>query len=322
MVQLVTVFGGSGFVGKQVVRALAKAGFRVRVVVRHPDQAYDLKPMGDVGQIQIMRGDIRKAADVGQALEGAFGVVNLVGILYQTLGQSFKGVHRDATKAVAEQAKALGISKFVQISAIGADPKSPSAYSQSKGEAEQALRKLIPTAVILRPSLVFGPGDGFFTALASQTRALPFLPAIGGAKTRFQPVYVGDVAQSVATVMSVTDYDGQIFELGGPRIYSFKELMTYVGQQVYAPRPLIYMPYFVASLIGVVGDLQAMLTPLPPVLTTDQVRLLQKDNVVSEGAKTLKDLGIALPTAVETIVPDYLWRFRTGGQFAKPANHS
>ena len=323
MAKMVTVFGGSGFLGKQVVRALAKQGWRVRVAVRKPAIAYDLKPLGDVGQIQVVRCDVRREGDIASALENATACVNLVGTMYQGGGQNFDLVHRQASTWMADICKQRGIADFVLMSALGANPEAASAYSASKGKAEVAVRKAVPTAVILCPSILFGPQDGFFTSLAAQIKMFPVMPAIDGGETKFQPAYVGDVAAAVARVLGNTDAYGQTFELGGPEVFTFKSLVQYVGTEVMSPRPQIWMPVFVARLIGLVGDAQAwargMLPVIPaPLLTTDQVLLLAVDNVVSQGAKGFKDLGIA-PTAVESIVPTYLWRFRKNGQFAVAA---
>ncbi|MCA1935135.1 MAG: complex I NDUFA9 subunit family protein [Asticcacaulis sp.] len=314
--RLVTVFGGSGFVGKQVVRALAQKGWRVRVAVRKPTYAYDLKPLGTVGQIQVVRCDVRKEADVQAALNGASAVVNLVGILYQTPGASFDAVHRAASKAIAEGAAKLGISDFVQMSALGADAKSSSKYASTKGKAEEAVRAAIPAAVIVRPSVIFGPQDGFFTGLAEQIKTFPVMPSIGGGKTKFQPVYVGDVARAIADTLGNPAFAGQTFELGGPETFTFNELIKYVGEEIQSPRALVWMPFAAASLIGLVGDISSLL--IKPLLTSDQVLLLQKDNVASGKLPGLRELGI-VPTAVESVVPSYLWRFRKNGQFAEYA---
>ncbi|MFT3997215.1 MAG: complex I NDUFA9 subunit family protein [Asticcacaulis sp.] len=314
--RLVTVFGGSGFVGKQVVRALALKGWRVRVAVRKPTYAYDLKPLGAVGQIQIVRCDVRKEAEVKAALQGASAAVNLVGILYQTPGASFDTLHYAASKTIADAAKAQGIVDFVQMSALGADAKSSSKYASTKGKAEEAVRAAIPSAVIVRPSVIFGAGDGFFTMLAQQVKTLWLMPSIGGGKTQFQPVYVGDVAQAIAATLGNAAQAGKTFELGGPQTFTYNELVTYVGEEVMSPRPLVWLPYFAASLIGVAGDIASIF--IKPPLTSDQVLLLQKDNIVSGGQPGLRDLGI-VPVAVESIVPSYLWRFRKGGQFAEAA---
>ena len=322
MANMVTVFGGSGFLGKQVVRALAKQGWRVRVAVRKPTFAYDLKPLGDVGQIQTIRCDVRKEADIARALEGASACVNLVGILYQTMGVSFDAVHRQASALMADICKAKGIRDFVQVSALGANPDAASKYASTKGKAEVAVKAAIPSAVILRPSIMFGAQDGFFTSLAGQIKMFPIMPAIGGAKTKFQPVYVNDVASAVARTLGKTEHYGQTFELGGPEVFAFKDLIKYVSNEIMTPRPLVWMPFVAARAIGVVGDVQAWAKAIlpviaAPILTTDQVLLLANDNVVAPGAKGLKDLGIAA-TAVESIVPTYLWRFRKNGQFAVP----
>lgn len=311
---LVTVFGGSGFVGKQVVRALAKKGWRIRVAARNPMAAYDLKPNGDVGQIQVVRCDVTREADVAKALQGADAVVNLVGILYATMGRSFDNMHHQSSATMARLAKQMGIANFVQVSAIGADSKAASAYARTKGLAEEAVRASLPKATIVRPSVIFGHGDGFFNALAKQMKIFPVMPAIGGANTRLQPVYVGDVANAIAKVLGSESFAGKTFELGGPKAYAFKDIIKYVGQEINAPRPLVYLPFFAARFIGLAGNLMT-LTPFAPILTSDQVTLLQSDNVVSKKALGFKELEIA-PMALESVVPDYLWRYRKGGQFA------
>ncbi len=242
--------------------------------------------------------------------------VNLVGILYQTSGESFDVIHRQASQHMAEACAHRGIRDFVQVSALGADAKAGSKYSATKGRAEELVRKALPSAVVLRPGIMFGNGDSFFTSLATQIKMFPLMPAIGGANNRFQPVYVGDVAAAVARTLGNGAAHGQTYELGGPEVFAFKDLIKYTAREILCPRPLVYLPFFAARMIGVVGDIQAYLPLVPaPLLTTDQVLVLQKDNVVAQGAKGLKDLGIAA-TAVESIVPTYLWRFRTNGQFA------
>ena len=315
--QIVTVFGGSGFLGKQVVRALARQGWRIRVAVRKATEAYDLKPMGDVGQIQVLRCDVRKEAEIGRALEGSTACVNLVGILHQTAGESFDVIHRQASQHMAEICAQRGIHDFVQVSALAADPKAGASYLSSKGRAEDVVRRAVPQAVILRPGVMFGAQDSFFTSLANQVKMFPLMPAIGGGNTRFQPVYVGDVAAAVAKTLGNGGAYGKTYELGGPEVYAFKDLIKYVGREIMRPRPLVYLPFFAARLIGIAGDIQSFFSPLlpPPLLTTDQVLVLEKDNVVGAKALGLKDLGIAA-TAVESIVPTYLWRFRPNGQFA------
>ena len=316
MDKLVTVFGGSGFVGTQVVRALAKKGWRVRVAVRRPHLAYHLRPHGDVGQIHVVQGHVGVRASVEQALEGAHAAVNLVGLLYETGTRKFDRVHREGAINIAEACAARGIDQLVQVSAIGADSKAASAYARSKGQAEDAVRKIVPGARIVRPSIVFGPQDDFFNRFAQMAAWSPFLPLPGGGKTRYQPVFVGDVAQAIVRALEAPEAAGQTYELGGPSIFTFEELMRLVLKETGKNRLLLPLPWTAASLIGLTGDLTS-LTPIPPMLTSDQVLLLRRDNVVAKGAKTLDDLHI-LPTGVESIVPTYLWRYRRGGQFADP----
>ena len=317
MAGLVTVFGGSGFVGTQVVRALAKRGWRVRVACRKPQRAYDVLPFGDVGQIQLKRCDINNAASVAAAVEGASAVVNLVGILYQAPGRRFQAAHVDGPRAIAEAATAAGVKQMVQMSAIGADLDGPSAYAKSKAQGEAAVREAFPDATVIRPSIIFGPGDGFFNRFAQMAGISPVLPLFGGGEGLFQPVYVGDVAKAIARTLEDASAPGQTYELGGPRTYSFKDLMQIVCRETRRKRILLPLPHIAASAIGLAGDLQSIL--MEPVLTSDQALLLKRDNVVGEGAAGLEALGIE-PTSVESIVPTYLWRYRRGGQFAELAD--
>lgn len=312
---LVTVFGGSGFVGTQVVRALARRGWRIRVAVRNPILAYKLRPLGDVGQIQLVQANVAVPATVERALEGAEACVNLAGLLYETPGRRFRTVHVDGARNVAEAAAARGVSKLVQMSAIGANPKSRSIYARTKGEGEAAARKGVPTATVIRPSVVFGLEDHFFNRFAAMATWSPALPLVGGGKTRFQPVFVGDVAAAVARCLEDSSTAGQTYELGGPEIFSFKELMQIVLRETRRSRLLLPIPFPVASLIGLGGNLMAF-TPIRPELTSDQVLLLHEDNVVAKGAQGLEALGI-IPTGVEPMVGTYLWRYRRGGQFAE-----
>lgn len=330
MSELVTVFGGTGFVGTYVVRALARKGWRVRVAARRPKLGYRLPSYGDVGQIQLTAADIGSREEVDAALLGASACVNLVGILAPAAGRSFRNVHVDGSRTVAEAAAARGIQRFVQMSALGADPRSPSEYGRTKAEAEMAVRKALPTAVVLRPSIVFGPEDDFFNRFAAMATWSPVLPLIGGGKTRFQPVYVGDVAQAAANALESEAAAGRTFELGGPAVYSFKELMQMIRHETGRKRALAPLPFGAAELIGLGGDISgfavsslfrvfgkraAMAAP-EPMLTSDQVRLLKRDNAVSPGALGLDALGVT-PTSVESIVPGYLWIYRKGGQFAE-----
>lgn len=314
---LVTVFGGSGFVGAQVVRALAKKGWRVRVACRRPQRGYDLTPFGDVGQIQLKRADVTDRASVERAVEGASAVINLVGILYPTPGRGFQAVHVDGARHVAEASAAAGVKRLVQMSALGADPEGPSKYAKSKAEGQSAAREAFPGVTILRPSIVFGPEDSFFNRFAQLAGITPVLPLFGGGEQKYQPVYVGDVAQAFARVLADPATAGQTFELGGPTVYSFKALMEIVTRETHRPRILLPLPHLAATVLGMAGDVQSLL--MPPILTSDQALLLLKDNVPAEGSAGLEALGIT-PTSVESIVPTYLWRYRRGGQFAELAD--
>jgi len=310
MTSLVTVFGGSGFLGRHAVRALADAGYRIRVAVRRPNLANYLLPMGQVGQIQIVKANVLKPKDVAAAVSGADAVVNLVGVQYSRGRQSFENLHIKVAETIATTAKAEGAKVLVHMSSMGVSPESPSAYARSKATGEWRVREAFPAATILRPSVVFGPEDEFFNRFATLARYLPFLPLIGGGRTRFQPVFAGDVAAAV--VKAVADpalTRGRTYELGGPSVYSFRELMEFVLKQTARKRRLIGVPFWLASLEA--SWLQFL--PNPP-LTPDQVRLLKHDNVMSPGALALCDLGIQ-PDSVEAIVPAYLWRFRPKGQY-------
>ena len=311
---LVTVFGGSGFVGSQIVRALAKRGSRIRVAVRQPGRGYRLRMMGDVGQIEVVQANIRDADSVARALEGAEACVNAVAVLHQSGRQTFSALHVDGARAVAEAAKAAGIDRFVQISAIGADERSPSLYARTKAAGEAAVRAVTPSATILRPSVVFGPDDQFFNRFATMATLSPALPLIGGGHTRFQPVFVGDVAAAVAQAVWDPATAGLTYELGGPGVYGFKDLMVLLLAEIDRPRLLVPVPFPLARLLGMAGDLIAPLGLTPPI-TTDQVELLRADNVVSPGALGLSDLGV-LPRPLEPIISTYLYRYKKGGQYA------
>lgn len=319
MADLVTVFGGSGFVGSQVVRALARQGQRVRVAVRQPHLAGDLRLSGDVGQIEIVQANVRNAASVQRALQGADAAVNLVSTLYEHGRQKFQTLNVMGAKTVAEAARAAGVARLVQMSALGADEASPSKYARTKALGEAAAREAFPGAVIIRPSVVFGPEDDFFNRFANMATLAPALPLIGGGRTKLQPVFVGDVAKAVARAAVDPDCAGRTYELGGPNVYSFRELMELVLAETGRNRALIPLPFPVAGLIGSVCELGAGL--VPPPITADQVELLKTDNVVSGQAPGLAELGIA-PTAVEGVLPTYLYRFRKGGQYADLAEQS
>jgi NADH dehydrogenase len=314
---LVTIFGGSGFVGRHAVRALAKNGWRVRAASRRPDLAGFLQPMGDVGQIQAVQANLRYPGSLHAAVEGAEAVVNTVGILASSGRQTFKAVHTQGARAVAKAAREAGVKRFIHISAIGADPKSNANYARSKALGEAAVLEEFPEAIILRPSIVFGPEDEFFNRFAAMARISPLLPLIGGGRTNFQPVYVGDLAEAIAAAAGGEGKPGTIYEIGGPETLSFRQLLE--RTQLYAERKRAYlsMPFWLAKL-------QALMTwPLPNSLrplTVDQVRLLEHDNVVSKTAvkegRTIAALVAGQPHAIGAIVPAYLERFKPKGQYA------
>ena len=309
---LVTVFGGSGFLGRHVVRALAGEGYRIRVAVRRPDLAGHLQPLGGVGQIHAVQANVRYPGSVEAAARDAAIVINLVGILFERGRQGFAAVHAQGAGAVARAAAGIG-ARMIHVSAIGADPQAPALYAQSKAAGEQAVLAAAPAATILRPSVVFGPEDDFFNRFAAIARLSPFLPLIGGGETKFQPVFVGDVAAAVAKAAAGEAKGGTIYELGGPDVRTFRELMEFVLVTIERRRLLVPLPFALAELQA--WFLQFLPTPL---LTPDQVKLLQRDNVVSEGAKrdgrTLAGLGLEA-RSMAAIVPTYLWRFRKSGQF-------
>lgn len=318
---VVTLFGGSGFIGSQAVRALARRGWRIRVAVRNPVLAIEIQPLGDPGQIQFMRCDITNPTDVAQAVRGADAVVNLVGVLHDAGGKrGFDAVHTEAAKTIAEAAKAAGVERLVQISAIGADAASPSAYGRTKAQAEAAVRAVYPDAVILRPSLVFGAGDSFLNRFAAMATMAPALPLIGGGETRFQPVYVGDVAEAIARGVTRADAAGRTYELGGPSFYTFREVLELVRRETGRDRMLVSVPFIVAKPLGSLLQLSRFVGLTPP-LTRDQVLMLEKDNVVAADAFGLSDLGIDHPAGMAAIAPSYLWRYRVGGQFAEAPAH-
>lgn len=325
--RLVTLFGGSGFIGRYAARALVEAGYRVRVAVRRPHLAGDVRLAGAPGWVDIVQANVRNPQSVAAAVDGADAVVNLVGILYEKGRQSFEGAQRDGAKNVAKACKAAGIDRLVHVSAIGADTNSSADYGKTKGEAELAIREIVPTATILRPSIVFGPEDDFFNRFAAMSShpistVAPFLPAIGGGETKVQPVYAGDVADAIAAAVSKSDAAGNTYELGGPNVYTFKELYAFIGETIDRKRFALPLPFFVAKPLGLTfGALFRHVPPLssgifgPPPITGDQVEMLKSDNVVSDDALTLNDLGVSQIETVEAIVPSYLYRFRPYGQY-------
>ncbi|MES1156273.1 MAG: complex I NDUFA9 subunit family protein [Alphaproteobacteria bacterium] len=320
MDDVIVVFGGSGFIGKQVVRALAKSGKRVRVPMRRPHLGQELRVFGDVGQIQLVQANVRYPDSIDRALEDATGVVNLVGVMHNNGQQNFKTLHVEAAEAIAQAAAKHGVKRMVQISAIGAAPKG-ARYARTKFAGEQAVRAALPSATVLRPSIVFGPEDSFFNRFAAMARFASYvplggLPSIGGGKTKFQPIYVGDLAEAVRAALDRADAQGQTYEIGGPRVYTFKELLRYITVEADRRVPLYPIAFTIAQPIGLLTEWAFKLNPLMEApLTSDQVTLLRRDNVVSADAKTIADLGITSLESVEAIVPTYLWRFRPYGQF-------
>lgn len=313
--KLVTVFGGSGFLGRHVVAALAKRGYRVRAAVRRPDLAGHLQPLGNVGQIQAVQANLRVRWSVDRAVEGADHVINLVGILFEGGSQRFGTVHDFGARAVAEAARAAGI-PLTHMSSIGASASSESAYARTKAAGEKAVFETLPEAVIFRSSIIFGPEDAFYNRFAGMARISPFIPLIGGGKTRFQPIYVGDVAEAIARSVDGSVKGGAIYELGGPEVQTFRQCMEAMLHTVGRKRILLPLPWWVAEMQA------AVLGLLPkPLLTTDQVRQLKVDNVVSEDAvregRDLAGIGIE-PRSTAAILPSYLWQYRPAGQFTRP----
>jgi uncharacterized protein YbjT (DUF2867 family) len=309
---LVTVFGGSGFLGRHVVRALARRGYRIRVAVRRPELAGFLQPMGRVGQIHAVQANLRYPESVDAAARDADIVVNLVGILFERGKQKFDAVQASGAEAVALAAAAHG-ARLIYISAIGADENAPSHYARSKAAGEKLVLDALPSATIFRPSIVFGPEDEFFNKFAAMARMAPALPLVGGGHTLFQPVFAGDVGSAITAAADGHAKGGTIYELGGPDVKSFKELMQFVLETIERRRLLMPLPFALATFMA--SFLQFMPTPL---LTPDQVEMLHGDNVVSGSAKqdgrTIESLGID-PVTIATVVPSYLWRFRKTGQF-------
>ena len=304
--KIATVFGGSGFIGRYVVKRLARAGYTVRVAVMDPGGARFLQTQGKVGQIVPLAAGVTNEDAVARAVVGAHLVVNLVGILFERRAGDFQRLQAEGAGRVARVSAAQGVERLVHVSAIGADPESPSAYGRTKAEGEAAVRAAFPSATILRPSIVFGPEDGFFNRFAGLTRVLPFMPVIAG-DTRFQPVYVGDVADAVLAAAERDDAPGRTYELAGPRTATFRELLRYILETTGHRRPLVDIPMGLARLQARLGEF----LPTPP-LTRDQLLMLQRDNVQASGALGLADLGIQ-PKALEAVVPTYLTRFRAGG---------
>ncbi|QPC42583.1 complex I NDUFA9 subunit family protein [Kaustia mangrovi] len=314
--KLVTIIGGSGFLGSHIVRALAKRGYRIRVGVRRPDTAGHLLPLGMVGQIMPVQANVRYPASVAAACAGADAVINLVGVLAPSGRQTFEAVHVFGAEAVARAAREAGAKTMLHVSAIGADPESPAEYGRTKAEGEARVRQEFPEATVFRPSIVFGPEDSFFNRFAAMARFSPVLPLIGGGHTRFQPVFVGDIARAAAAVVDGAETGGKPYELGGPEVLTFRELMEFMLKTIRRKRVLMPVPFRLARLQA------SLLQLLPnPLLTVDQVTMLERDNVVGDAAlnehRTFEAFDIA-PRAIEAIVPDYLVRFRRTGQYEPP----
>jgi uncharacterized protein YbjT (DUF2867 family) len=309
---LVTVFGGSGFLGRHVVRALAKRGYRIRVAVRRPELTGYLQPMGRVGQIHAVQANLRFPDSVSAAVGDADAVVNLVGILFESGRQRFDAVMTNGSRTVAEAAKAAA-APLVHVSAIGADEHSASRYARAKAQSERLVHEADDTAIIVRPSIVFGPEDDFFNRFAAMARISPALPLVGGGHTRMQPVFAGNVGEAIARAVDGDLKSGATYELGGPEVRTFKELMQFVLAVTHRRRLLVPVPFTLMKLQAMV----LQFWPKPPI-TPDQVELLKRDNVVSDDAKrdgrTLEGIGIT-PESIAAIVPTYLWRFRKTGQF-------
>ena len=315
--KLITIIGGSGFLGRHIVRALAKRGYRIRVACRRPDLAGHVQPLGAPGQIMPVQANVRFPASLAAACDGAFAVINLTGVLTPSGAQSFDAVHAFGAEASAKAARAAKARLFIHMSAIGADAASASAYARSKADGEARAKANFPGATILRASIVFGPEDDFFNRFASLARFLPALPLIGGGATKFAPVFVGDVAEAVARLVDRGEPDPTVYELGGPEQLSFRQLMEFTLGTIGRRRLLLPVPWAVATVQGKVMGL------LPkPLITADQVELLKRDNVVSEEARrekrTLEGLGIT-PRGIEAVVPSYLYRYRKAGQFTAPS---
>lgn len=314
MSKLVTIYGGSGFVGRYIARRMAKAGWRVRVAVRRPNEAMHVKPYGVVGQVEPVLCNIRDDASVAEVMAGADAVVNCVGILAKSGKNTFDAVQAEGAARVARLAAESGVAQMVQISAIGADLESDSDYARTKALGEAGVLAHMPDAVILRPSIIFGSEDGFFNRFAGMSRLGPILPVVG-ADTMFQPVYVDDVAKAVEVALTTDGVSG-VYELGGPDVESFRALMDTMLDVIRRRRWVLNIPFPVANVMAFAMEIGEKLSLgiVPAQITRDQVQNLRNDNVVSDGAKGLSDLGIA-PVALESVLPDYLWRFRPSGQY-------
>jgi NADH dehydrogenase len=307
--KIVTVFGGTGFIGRYAIQNLAKLGYTVRVPTRYTADANALRPKGVVGQINPLSCNLRNPQSIAHAVRGSSIVINLIGVLTESRKSSFDFIHSEVPGRIARAAAEAGADRMIHISAIGANPDAVSKYAASKGHGEAQLREAFPQATILRPSIVFGPEDQFFNRFAAMARIAHALPLIGGGKTKFQPVYVGDVAAAIVNALTDGSTAGKTYELGGPEVLSFRQLMQLMLKVIDRSAILLPVPFGIAKL-------QARFTELVPgkPLTRDQVELLKRDNVVAKGAEGLAELGVT-PTALELVLPQYLDRFAKGGRF-------
>ncbi len=320
--RLATVFGGSGFVGRHIVRALARDGWRIRVAVRRPDLAGFLRPLGVVGQVELVQANLRYPDSVAAAVEGADAVVNAAGIKRQAGRQTYDAVHATGAAAIARATAAAGIAKLVHVSGVGADPRSLNPYIASKGRGDDAVRETLPSAIILRPSVMFGPEDDFLNRFGALARALPALPLFGGGATKLQPVFVGDVALAALATIADPRATGQVYELGGPEVLTLRDIAALTLRIVERRRALVPLPFALAKLVAWSTEVASALTlgkfPKPLTVSRDEIELLRYDNVVSAAAiaegRTLRELGVS-PQGLEAIAPSYLYRFRKTGQY-------
>ncbi len=308
--RVVTIIGGTGFIGRYVVKVLASAGYTLRIISRHPNAALHLKTAGNVGQIVLMEGDLTNPASLIGKIEDSYAIVNLAGILFEGGSQKFAKLHTHGTEKLAQMAKAAGVTRFIQISALGIEKSGSSKYARSKLMGEKLLFQAFPGATVLRPSIVFGPEDNFFNMFARMARVMPALPLIGGGETRFQPVYVGDIAKAVEVCLKRPDTVGQIYELGGPEVLTFKSIISYIQKVLGSQKMQVRIPFAVAPLIAIAEELKHTLSFgwMKPMITRDQIKLMKSDNVVGTGYMQFANLGIS-PTALEVVVPEYLSRY-------------
>ncbi|HEY1735188.1 MAG TPA: complex I NDUFA9 subunit family protein [Methylovirgula sp.] len=322
--RLVTIFGGSGFLGRHVAHELARRGWRIRIATRRPDLSFPTQPSGRVGQIMPVQANLRFPESIAPAIDRADAVINLVGILRPRGPQTFETIHERGARALAEAAKAAGIENFVHVSALGADLESPSLYARTKAAGEAAVLETLPSAIVLRPSVVFGPEDQFFNRFAAMARLIPALPLIGGGKTKLQPVYVGDVAEAAGIALDGKAQSGKIYELGGPEIASLKDIMRFVVKVTERKRLLLPLPFPLAWTMAAATEAAMAVSfgffPDLFEVTRDQVELLRRDNIVSDAAmtdgRTLMGLGIA-PESFQALEPAALVRFRKTGRFSE-----